>query len=184
MEASTNQSPGSRQQPPQRTAGMATRGFQSSRPFQPQPLSINTDAEPRPSSMHSVSSSISSSSPTASTFSSSLTSPTSLLSPTSSIDSTSSIRSTSITSARTNTTTHIHKSLDGSLLMNSSYMSPATPVGEGFLDPRAPVTVGVARLHVNAQVSKGSELNLHVRGNVDMIYLREENRMGVRGGDD
>ncbi|KAK8022567.1 hypothetical protein PG993_013334 [Apiospora rasikravindrae] len=174
MEDSTNQTPGSRQQPQDRT-GTPIRGFQSSRPFQfqPQPLSINTSAEAKSSSMHSASSSISSTSSAGSTFSSLSTSPTllspgsTLLSPASSIDSPA-------------TTTHIHKAPDGSLLMNRDYMSPASPVGEGFLDPQATrglraaggVSRPAPRLHMNMQVSGGAELNMHVRGNVDMIFVK------------
>ena len=159
-----------------------TRGFQSSRPFQfqPQPLSINTSGEAK-SSMHSASSSTSSSTSSAaeSTFSSLPTSPTSpttaLLSPPAS----------SLGSTAATTTTHIHKAPDGSLLVNRDYQSPCSPVGEGFLDPRATTRgsssvgrgsraiggVQGARLHMNMQVSGGAELNMHVRGNVDMIVI-------------
>ncbi|KAK7918452.1 hypothetical protein PG985_010326 [Apiospora marii] len=188
MDASTNQ-----QQPEQRAGGMApTRGFQSSRPFQFQPLSINTSGEAKSTSMHSASSSISScaSSAADSTFSSLPTSPTSpttaqLSPPASSLGSSTTHPSTS--------TTHIHKAPDGSLLMNRDYQSPSSPPGEGFLDPRATTTttrgssssglvrgsrasttgsVQVARLHMNMQVSGGAELNMHVRGNVDMIVIQ------------
>ncbi|KAK7937784.1 uncharacterized protein PG986_014652 [Apiospora aurea] len=178
MEDSTNRTPGSRQQPgSQDRAGTPIRSFQSSRPFQfqPQPLSLNTSAEANSSSRHSASSSISSTSSAGSTFSSLPTSPT-LLSPTSTLLSPAS----SIDSSAA-TTTHIHKAPDGSLLMNRDYMSPASPVGEGFLDPRATrgshaaaggVSRPAPRLHMNMQVSGGAELNMHVRGNVDMIFIK------------
>lgn len=79
--------------------------------------------------------------------------------------------------------------------MNRDYQSPCSPVGEGFLDRRATrgsssrrvvrgsrgATGGVqvARLHMNMQVSGGAELNMHVRGNVDMIFI---NNAGPHGG--
>ncbi|KAK6852131.1 hypothetical protein PG995_012256 [Apiospora arundinis] len=186
----------------QRPAGMTPRGFQSSRPFQPQPqpLSLNTTSAGPRTSMRSASSSISSISSTSSTspveetiFSPSLLSPlptatSALLSP---------LSPSSPTDA--GPVTHIHKNADGSLLMNSNYMSPASPVGEGFLDPRtmrrgaaarAPVrtTGGVVlgrrapaapRLHMDLQVSGGAELNVQVRGKVDMIFI---NTQGPHGG--
>ncbi|KAK8117729.1 uncharacterized protein PG998_006010 [Apiospora kogelbergensis] len=172
-------------------AGRTPRGFQSSRPFQPQPqpLSLNTTSTKASTSMRSASSSISSNSSASSAASDPTFSP-SLLS--SSPTTTTALFSPLSPSSPTDSDpiTHIHKAPDGSLLMNSNYASPASPVGEGFLDPRTmrrgpavAATGGVVlgrrapaapRLHMDLQVSGGAELNMQVRGRVDMIIINAQ----------